>query len=210
MQYPHLSEEQVVQATRAYIMQITSGLTRRPAYDKSHYQQEMARARQQQQQLYPGMYNNRNNARTPSQQTSREELASEAERAQQLQEYARLRLAASQNASLNVDQYREKLLQLQQLQYQKRLAAATAAVATPQPRLRQPEPTQTITLDDDDSEIVIEGTPETRVRQLYIHLFSNSNLTPSYFQPYVPPKATPSPGKSRRGRPRLDPDTDIY
>lgn len=39
-------------------MQITSGLTRRPAYDKSHYQQEMARARQQQQAMYPGMYNN--------------------------------------------------------------------------------------------------------------------------------------------------------
>lgn len=39
MQYPHLTDEQVIQATRAYILQIQSGFTRKPAYDKSHYQQ---------------------------------------------------------------------------------------------------------------------------------------------------------------------------
>ena len=37
-QYPHLTDDQVIQATRAYIMQLQSGITRKPAYDKSHYQ----------------------------------------------------------------------------------------------------------------------------------------------------------------------------
>ena len=36
--YNHVPE-QVIQATRAYIMQVQSGITRKPAYDKSHYQQ---------------------------------------------------------------------------------------------------------------------------------------------------------------------------
>ena len=59
IQYPHLTDEQVVQATRAYIMQVTSALNRQPmGYDRSHYQAEMARARAQQQQMYPGMYSN--------------------------------------------------------------------------------------------------------------------------------------------------------
>ena len=40
MQYPHLTEDQLNQATRAYMMQIQSGITGRTAvYDKSHYQQ---------------------------------------------------------------------------------------------------------------------------------------------------------------------------
>lgn len=39
MQYPQLTEEQVIQSTRAYIMQCQSGLHRRPAYDKAHYKQ---------------------------------------------------------------------------------------------------------------------------------------------------------------------------
>jgi len=56
LQYPHLTEEQVLHATRAYIMQIQSSATGRPAYDKSYYQQEMARARAQQAQLYPNVY----------------------------------------------------------------------------------------------------------------------------------------------------------
>jgi hypothetical protein len=42
LQYPGMSEEQVVHATRAYIMQLQSGMHRRPAYDKSHYQQVLA------------------------------------------------------------------------------------------------------------------------------------------------------------------------
>ena len=40
MQYPHLTEDQLNQATRAYMMQIQSGFTGRTnAYDKSFYQQ---------------------------------------------------------------------------------------------------------------------------------------------------------------------------
>lgn len=39
LQYPHLTEEQVAHATKAYIMQLQSGITRKPAYDKSHYQE---------------------------------------------------------------------------------------------------------------------------------------------------------------------------
>ena len=39
IQYPHLTEEQVNQATRAYMMQIQSAYTRKPAYDKSFYAQ---------------------------------------------------------------------------------------------------------------------------------------------------------------------------
>ena len=59
LQYPHLNDEQVIQATRAYILQLQSGITRKPAYDKSHYQAEMAaRAKQQERQLYPGTFSN--------------------------------------------------------------------------------------------------------------------------------------------------------
>ena len=41
-------------------MQVTSGLNRQQpmGYDRSHYQQEMARARASQAQMYPGVYNN--------------------------------------------------------------------------------------------------------------------------------------------------------
>ena len=45
-------------------MQIQSGITRKPAYDKSHYQQEMAKAKAQQQMLYPGLYQRTNNTTT--------------------------------------------------------------------------------------------------------------------------------------------------
>ena len=39
MQYPHLTEDQINQATRAYMMQIQSGFTGRVDYDRSHYAQ---------------------------------------------------------------------------------------------------------------------------------------------------------------------------
>ena len=40
MQYPHMTEDQLNQATRAYLMQIQSGFTgNTAAYDKSHYLQ---------------------------------------------------------------------------------------------------------------------------------------------------------------------------
>merc|ERR1719418_196554 len=43
IQYPHLTDEQVIQATRAYIIQ------------------EMAKAKAQQQMMYPGLYQRTNN-----------------------------------------------------------------------------------------------------------------------------------------------------
>ena len=43
-------------ATRAYIMQLQSGIHRRPAYDKSHYKEEMARQKAQEREMYPGLY----------------------------------------------------------------------------------------------------------------------------------------------------------
>ena len=42
-------------------MQLQSAIHRRPAYDKSHYQEEMARARQREKQMYPGMFKNKAN-----------------------------------------------------------------------------------------------------------------------------------------------------
>lgn len=42
MQYPHLTEDQLNHATRAYMMQIQSGFTGKTGYDKAHYQQVQA------------------------------------------------------------------------------------------------------------------------------------------------------------------------
>ena len=92
MQYPHLTEDQINQATRAYMMQIQSGFTGRVDYDRSHYAQEMARARQQQQQLYPGMYNSARGAR-PAGEVSQNDLTKQAQQLQILQRMAQMRRA---------------------------------------------------------------------------------------------------------------------
>jgi len=66
IQYPHLTDDQVVQATRTYIMQVTSGLARQQglALQQIHllqmdfgrwYQAELARARASQAQRNPGV-----------------------------------------------------------------------------------------------------------------------------------------------------------
>merc|ERR1711970_1380979 len=86
MQYPYLTEDQINQATRAYMMQIQSG---RVDYDRSHYAQEMARARQQQQQLYPGMYNSVRGAR-PAGEVSQNDLTKQAQQLQILQRKRKL------------------------------------------------------------------------------------------------------------------------
>merc|ERR1719483_695292 len=104
MQYPHLTEDQINRATRAYMMQIQSGFTGRVDYDRSHYAQgprmsnnqrnssqlEMAKARQTQQQMYPGMYNSARGAR-PAQDVSQQDLAQQAKQLQILQRMAQLR-----------------------------------------------------------------------------------------------------------------------
>ena len=86
IQYPHLTDEQVIQATRAYILQVQSGITRKPAYDKSHYQQEMAKAKAQQQMLYPGLYQRTNNTNNRgSVQQLQQQQQNEYAQAQQIQ-----------------------------------------------------------------------------------------------------------------------------
>ena len=67
-------------------MQVTSALNRQPmGYDRSHYQQEMARARAQQQQMYPGMYNNQRSAQAGGGASASEDLSNTAQNAQRLQ-----------------------------------------------------------------------------------------------------------------------------
>ena len=86
IQYPHLTDEQVIQATRAYILQVQSGITRKPAYDKSHYQQEMAKAKAQQQMMYPGLYQRTNNTNNRgSVQQLQQQQQNEYAQAQQIQ-----------------------------------------------------------------------------------------------------------------------------
>jgi len=68
IQYPHLTDDQVVQATQAYIMQVTSGLARQQGLALQQmdfgrwYQAEMARARASQAQINPGVNQNGNQA----------------------------------------------------------------------------------------------------------------------------------------------------
>merc|ERR1712226_658539 len=96
IQYPHLTDEQVIQATRAYIMQVQSGITRKPAYDKSHYQQEMAKAKAQQQMMYPGLYQRTNN--TSNNRNSVQNLQQ-----QQQQEYAQAQQIQQQYLQAQVE-----------------------------------------------------------------------------------------------------------
>ena len=57
------------------MMQIQSGITgHTAAYDKSYYQQEMARAKMSQQQMYPGVYNASRGAR-PADRVSTNDLS---------------------------------------------------------------------------------------------------------------------------------------
>ncbi len=59
--YPQLDDAQIAHAARTYILQLQgqSAPGARPAYDKTYYQQEMARIKQQQANMYPGMYRQR-------------------------------------------------------------------------------------------------------------------------------------------------------
>ena len=84
-QYPHLTEDQINQATRAYMIQIQSGFTGKIGYDRSHYAQEMARARQHQQQMYPGVYASARGAR-PVDQVTDNDLVGQARKLQMLQQ----------------------------------------------------------------------------------------------------------------------------
>lgn len=182
IQYPHLTDEQVIQATRAYILQVQSGITRKPAYDKSHYQQEMAKAKAQQQMLYPGLYQRTNNTNNRgSVQQLQQQQQNEYAQAQQIQK-----------------QYLQQAAQMQALQraaliqnIQQQVAKSQSQKSKPSSSTpgRQEEP---ITLSSDDEggangeAIVLGGEPEAEAVE----------------------RTTPSSSSSRRGRPRLDPDTD--
>lgn len=39
IKYPNHTHEELLNSTKAYILQVQSGLTRKPAYDKAHYRQ---------------------------------------------------------------------------------------------------------------------------------------------------------------------------
>ncbi|XP_059093491.1 transcriptional regulator ATRX-like isoform X2 [Tigriopus californicus] len=171
LQYPHLSEEQIIQATRALIMQMQSGIHRRPAYDKSHYQQEMARARQQEKALYPGMYR-KTDKFTGNLQNAPNTEAWHAQVMQQQRQYSQM-------------QQMQQQIQQSRLQQMQMLQAQLSQINGPQGQL-QP---QALTQDQEPEEIVLDGAPVMG-------------------EPVV--VSPPRPSTSRRGRPRLDPDSDLY
>ena len=172
LQYPHLTEEQINQATRAYMMQIQSGFTGKLGYDKSHYAQEMAKARAQQQRMYPGMYGNGRGARQ-AESVSTADLVNQAKQIQIMQQFA-----AAQRLQQMVKQ---------QQQRQQQQAASNVRVSMNKPSIlrqgaskRPARAPETITLDEDDDaddieeveagdddedagEIVLDGAPEVAV-----------------------------------------------
>ena len=170
LQYPHLTEDQINQATRAYMMQIQSGFTGKLGYDKSHYAQEMARARMQQQQMYPGMYGSARGAR-PAEAVSSGDLLKQAQQLQVLQRLAQFK--------------RQSELREQMVRTQQAAANNGASAATKRPsilsRPAKPRAPETITLDededpdeiseviaeegddDDGGEIMLDGAPEIAV-----------------------------------------------
>ena len=170
IQYPHLTEEQVIAATRAYILQLQSGITRRPAYDKSHYQQEMARAKQQERQLYPGTFGSARNNESASSSSWQQQVlaqqrsyaakanAEEALRKQRHEQAQRLNQVA-QSKSL------QSLISNKDVDVKRRKNPPLQMMAASMGRRREPE---TITLDDEGQtdEIVLEGSPVTGVSPL--------------------------------------------
>jgi len=237
MQYPHLTEDQINQATRAYMMQIQSGFTGRVDYDRSHYAQEMARARQQQQQLYPGMYNSVRGAR-PANEVSQQDLSKQAQQLQILQRMAQLRRAQeiqAQQQRLQTQQpnganseNQQNVARLQMNRPQvivkpgiKPGAAAQAQRPGAQAKAKSPKkPPETIDLSDDDDEEDEDEVSEEEEEELSSD-DEISEVTPANGEadedsgeimldgaPETEEyESRPSTSK-RRGRPRLDPDSD--
>lgn len=167
-------------------MQVQSGITRKPAYDKSHYQQEMAKAKAQQQMMYPGLYQRSNitSNNSGSVQQLQQQQQQEYSQAQQIQQ----QYLQAQAAQMQVLQ-RAALIQNLQQQVAKNQSKTQQPSASSSSRGMQEE---TITLSSDDESgsnegaVVLDGEPE--VQTIEPTISSNSS--------------------SRRGRPRLDPDTD--
>merc|ERR1712083_830563 len=244
MQYPHLTEDQINQATRAYMMQIQSGFTGRVDYDRSHYAQEMARARQQQQQLYPGMYNSARGAR-PAGEVSQNDLTKQAQQLQILQRMAQMRRAQeiqAQQQRLLAQQQRlpnsqnQALAKLQMGQRPQVVVkpgikpVVTQALSVKRPgvqaqvKAKSPKkPPETIDLssDDDDESNDDESDDEDVEEEELSSDDEISEVAPANGaanddsgeieldgEPETEEyESRPSTSK-RRGRPRLDPDSD--
>merc|ERR1719510_2873592 len=179
IQYPHLTDEQVIQATRAYILQVQTETARKLAYDKTHYQQEMAAAKAQQQIMKPGLYQPTNN-------TYNQGFDQQSQQMQQIQ------------AQHIQKKYQQHAAQMQALRSAAIMQNITQQAAESQSQKSQPLSStpgiqeEPITLSSDDEggangdAIVLDGEPEAQAVE----------------------RTTPSSSSSRRGRPRLDPDTD--
>ncbi len=173
----------------------------------------MVKAKAQQMAMYPNMFSQR------QREAVQQQLQSFQQQRQQLQQSgaaAASSSSSSASSSAHRDQWTNQVLS-QQRDYQARISqerqqqaqtmqqayikqmqqqlAQAQRMASRQQRARQPEE---ITLDDDgdeggaggggDDTIQLDGDPE--------------------FVTVSPPKSFPAPGTSRRGRPRLDPETD--
>ena len=166
------------------MMQIQSGFTGKLGYDKSHYAQEMARARAQQQQLYPGMYGSGRGAR-PAERVSNSDLIQQAQQLQMLQKIANAQRAAQQlqmagrQAGNNVTMTRVTMKGPPKKPSILNRGSTSKSVRAP----------ETITLDEDDDpdeireveeieddddddagEIVLDGAPEVAVIRAKIRL----------------------------------------
>jgi hypothetical protein len=139
----------------------------------------MARARMQQQQIYPGVYQGGRGAR-PAGQVSSNDLSTQAQQLQMLQRYAQLTRTAE---AVKNAQHQQQQVQVQQQQQQQQFQQVRAKPNV----LRKPTPTpagppETITLeeseddineveangeeivmDEDDGEFVLDGAPEYEV-----------------------------------------------
>merc|ERR1719320_1805557 len=111
-------------------MQVTSALNRQPmGYDRSHYQQEMARAKAQQQQMYPGVYNNTQRQTQNETAAASEAMRNVAQNAQSLQrQYANQAIVAQQRLAALAQQGQQEQVGRQRAiaAYQQQLQAQQA------------------------------------------------------------------------------------
>jgi hypothetical protein len=147
----------------------------------------MARARMQQQQIYPGVYQGGRGAR-PAGQVSSNDLSTQAQQLQMLQRYAQLTRTAEAVKNAQHQQQQVQVQQQQQQQQQQHQQQQQFQQVRAKPNvLRKPTPTpagppETITLeeseddineveangeeivmDEDDGEFVLDGAPEYEV-----------------------------------------------
>ena len=144
-QNPHLSHEQIVQATRTYIMQLQSAITKKPAYNNDYYKQQMAQAKSQESSMYPQVYNKGANAAAAAarmiNQRAMQQMYRQQQQVAQLQQARQTQLLLAQAAHQRQTQHQLR----QQLQRNQR-------------RQQQQQQQQD---DSDIEEIVLDGEAET-------------------------------------------------